>query len=60
MTFKDYIINQRSSYFYFLSLQDMKKINKEFTLEEWFPNMYADYIAKFGEKELEKNNEYTK
>ena len=41
MTFSDYIIQERSEKFYFTSLMDMAKCNT--TLEDWFPEMYADW-----------------
>ena len=44
MTFVDYIIKERSRKFLSISLMDMEKSNYKGTLEEWFSDMYIDYI----------------
>ncbi len=44
MTFVDYIIKERSRKFLSISLMDMEKSNYEGTLEEWFSDMYIDYV----------------
>ena len=43
MTFSEYIIKERSEFFYFESLKDIIKSNSKNTLEEWFSDMYCDY-----------------
>ncbi len=43
MTFSEYIIKERSRFFYFESLKDMVKSNTKLTLEEWFSDLYIDY-----------------
>jgi len=43
MTFSEYIIKQRSEFFYFESLKDIIKSNSKKTLEEWFSDMHYDY-----------------
>jgi hypothetical protein len=44
MTFVDYIIKERSRRFLSISLMDMEKSNYKGGLEEWFSNMYIEYI----------------
>tara|TARA_R110002020_G_scaffold475622_2_gene711379 strand:- start:335 stop:610 length:276 start_codon:yes stop_codon:yes gene_type:complete len=44
MTFVDYIIKERSRKFLSISLMDMEKSNYKGTLEEWFSDMYIDYV----------------
>jgi len=41
MTFSEYIIQERSEEFYFVSLGQMSKFRT--TIEVWFENMYLDY-----------------
>ncbi len=53
MTFVDYIIKERSRKFLSISLMDMEKSNYEGTLEEWFSDMYIDYVYI-----LNQNKEY--
>ena len=43
MTFSEYIIKERSEFFYLESLKDIIKSNSKKTLEEWFSDMYYDY-----------------
>ena len=44
MTFVDYIIKETSRKFLSISLIYMEKSNYKGTLEEWFSDMYIDYI----------------
>jgi len=41
MTFSEFIISERSRFFYTESLKDISKSNS--TLEEWFSDMYYDW-----------------
>ena len=41
MTFSEYIIQERSENFYFISLEQMMKCRT--TLEEWFSDLYLEY-----------------
>lgn len=43
MTFREYIIQEKSEYFLHLTEIDMKKCKTKKTLEEWFPEMYLDW-----------------
>jgi hypothetical protein len=41
MTFSEYIIQERSEEFYFISLGQMMKCRT--TLEDWFKDLYTEY-----------------
>ena len=41
MTFSEYIIQERSEEFYFISLEQMIKCRT--TLEDWFKDLYTEY-----------------
>lgn len=52
LTFSEYVIQERSENFYFMSLADMVKCNSKLTLEEWFSNMYLDYEILYLNKNI--------
>jgi len=47
MTFSEYIIQQRSLNFYFISIYDMNRLGCNMTIEEWFSDLYYDYNILF-------------
>ena len=51
MTFTDYIIKERGIDFLTTSLFDMDKNGIQYPIEEWFSDLYADYIMLQPEEE---------
>jgi hypothetical protein len=42
MTFSEYVIQERSENFYFISLEQMSRY--KITIEKWFDNLYQEYL----------------